>query len=219
MSILKEIIRGKELFKIVLLSGVMFCSIQTTRAQVTIGSDQAPNPDALLDLKQTGATEKGILMPRVALQKTDLPNPLSAHEEGMVVYNTATVADLTPGFYYNNGAKWMKFGASEGTFFYLPPTILPIDKSDPAFNSTTQKFSINLHDAYKDQFTTPSCISHPSAGLPVYESNELHYFVTYADPDVFDDVQVSDAGVLTYGLKSSYVYSEKTFMNIVCQVK
>jgi len=51
--------------------------------------------------------DKGLLIPRVALTGTSSPAPLTAHVAGMMVYNTATAGDVTPGFYYDNGTKWV----------------------------------------------------------------------------------------------------------------
>jgi hypothetical protein len=63
-----------------------------------------PNTNAGLDVD---FTDKGILIPRVALTGTANFAPLAAHVAGMIVYNTATVGDVSPGFYYNNGARWV----------------------------------------------------------------------------------------------------------------
>jgi hypothetical protein len=52
-------------------------------------------------------SNKGLLIPRVALTGTANPNPLAAHVAGMIVYNTATVDDVSPGFYYDNGSRWI----------------------------------------------------------------------------------------------------------------
>lgn len=89
--------------------------LNTTKAQVTIGSDTPPSADALLDLKEaaTGTSTKGLLLPRISLTSTTLPNPLSSHTAGMAVYNTATTGDVTPGYYCNNGEKWVRLEAIE----------------------------------------------------------------------------------------------------------
>jgi len=63
-----------------------------------------PNASAGLDVD---FANKGLLIPRVALTSTSAFAPLSAHVAGMVVYNTATTGDVTPGFYYDNGTKWI----------------------------------------------------------------------------------------------------------------
>jgi len=44
----------------------------------------------------------------VPLTSTTSASPLAAHVAGMVVYNTATISDVTPGLYVNTGAVWEK---------------------------------------------------------------------------------------------------------------
>ena len=63
-----------------------------------------PNADAALDID---FSDKGVLIPRVALAGTANSSPLSAHVAGMMVYNTATTGDVLPGFYYNDGTHWI----------------------------------------------------------------------------------------------------------------
>jgi uncharacterized protein (TIGR02145 family) len=80
-------------------------------------SSSLPNANAVMELE---SNKRGLLMPRIALQGTSLASPLSAHVAGMVVYNTATISDVTPGYYYNDGTKWRKMAyvtppASGGT--------------------------------------------------------------------------------------------------------
>ncbi len=88
--------------KIIFLSAVLFSAVMS--AQVKIGgTDGTPNPNAMLEVQ---ATNKGILLPRVALTSTAAFAPLSGHVQGMTVYNTATINDVTPGQYYNDGTKW-----------------------------------------------------------------------------------------------------------------
>lgn len=64
----------------------------------------APDPSAGLDVN---FTTKGLLIPRIALTATTSFLPLASHVAGMVVYNTATTGDVLPGFYFNNGTKWV----------------------------------------------------------------------------------------------------------------
>ena len=193
-------------------------------AQVTIGSLETPSTNALLDLKETstGTSTKGILLPRVSLQYTTQATPMSSHERGLLVYNTNTVNDVVPGIYYNDGTKWIKMGAG-ANFFYMPSILLPLSTTDPAYNSGNQTFTINLYAQYAAQFglTQPtSSTKNPAATtLPVYTAAQLDYFITYYDNAVFTAVNVTDAGVLTYKLVTTPTVSEKTFMNIVFQVK
>lgn len=77
-------------------------------SQVGIGTS-APNEDAILEVVNSN---KGILLPRVALEQTDLPNPLTSHVAGMVVYNTAQggtgISTVYPGLYHNDGNAWVR---------------------------------------------------------------------------------------------------------------
>lgn len=91
----------------------LFCH-ESLNAQVGIGTT-APNADAQLDIS---STNRGLLLPRVALTNTTNPAPLSADVAGMVVYNTATTGDVTPGFYYNDGAIWVRLGSGGATGNY-----------------------------------------------------------------------------------------------------
>jgi hypothetical protein len=91
-------------FSVLLLS--LFFSSEAFSQNVGISPAGAtpPNTSAGLDIN---FSTKGLLIPRVALTGTANSAPLAAHVAGMVVYNTATVGDLTPGFYFNDGTKWV----------------------------------------------------------------------------------------------------------------
>jgi hypothetical protein len=80
---------------------------------VAINTTSAPaNASAGLDVDYAN---KGMLFPRVALTGTGNATPLPAHVAGMLVYNTATISDVTPGLYYNNGTKWLATSLKPGT--------------------------------------------------------------------------------------------------------
>jgi len=93
---------------IVIMMACMFSL--SLRAQVTIGANTTPDINAVLDL--VSGSNKGLLLPRVALTSTTSYLPLSAFTAGMVVYNTASAGDVTPGFYYSNGTKWLRLSNS-----------------------------------------------------------------------------------------------------------
>lgn len=95
--------------KLVLIHMMLILGLSQIDAQVTIGSGDSPDTNALLDLKESGTTStKGLLMPRVALTSTTSYAPMAGHVMGMTIYNTATVGDVTPGYYYNDGSKWIR---------------------------------------------------------------------------------------------------------------
>jgi trimeric autotransporter adhesin len=103
------------------MKNVQFCIVvicllftNSVLAQVKIGNTPTTiNSNSLLELE---TTNKGLLLPRIALTGTASASPLSAHVAGMSVYNTATVSDVTPGYYYDDGTKWLKLGASSNSW-------------------------------------------------------------------------------------------------------
>lgn len=215
----KRILNLQNLRKISALLMFAFV-VQVASSQVTIGADVAPHEDAILDLKQNGTTTGGLLLPRVALESIKLPNPMTEHVAGMTVYNTSSTPDMSPGMYYNDGVKWSRLFTAEDSFFYMPAIVLPLDETDPAFSGG--RFIVNLYTRYKEQFGLPvgsTVVSETTGKLPVYENDQLYYFVTYYDNNVFTDVALTADGELSYKLKPSYEQSEKTYMNIVLKIK
>ncbi len=79
-------------------------------AQVGVGTT---NPRAALEVN---STTNGFLAPQIALTNTTIAAPVvnpagGALTEGTIVYNTATVNDVTPGYYYWNGTIWVRMAA------------------------------------------------------------------------------------------------------------
>lgn len=73
-------------------------------AQVGIGT---PSPDASSSL-DVFSTNTGVLIPRIALTTTTSATPVTSPLTSLLVYNTATVSDVTPGFYYWGGSAWIR---------------------------------------------------------------------------------------------------------------
>ena len=82
-------------------------------SQVKIGAPGDPDINAVLEL---AGSSKGLLLPRVALTSLSSATPLSAFVAGMVVYNTANVSDVRPGYYYSDGLKWIRISNSLETW-------------------------------------------------------------------------------------------------------
>lgn len=190
-------------------------------AQVTIGSSTPPNKNALLDLQEhtTGKSDKGLLLPRVELEATNLAKPLTEHTEGMTVYNTVvspgTVSAeyyVSPGLYYNDGTKWERLHLGASNWFYMPSV---------SFDTTLDAsgVEINLYDLYKAQFSVPV---KGSAGAPVAvpyipAATDLYYYITAADPAVFTINSISNAGLMNYDVKAAA--TDCSYINIVFVLK
>ena len=73
--------------------------------QVGIGTT---TPLGALDVT---STNDGLVIPRVALTISSSALPLTAPTTSELVYNTVTVADVTPGYYYWGGAAWVRLAS------------------------------------------------------------------------------------------------------------
>ncbi|GAC1423618.1 MAG: hypothetical protein NVS9B7_27760 [Flavisolibacter sp.] len=79
--------------------------------QVGIGT---PTP-AASSMLEVQSTDKGLLIPRVALTATNVAAPITTPATSLLVYNTATTTGanlVQPGFYYWNGTGWVSISNS-----------------------------------------------------------------------------------------------------------
>ena len=82
---------------------VVFVTGLSGYAQVGVGTSN-PDNSAQLDVV---STNKGILIPRVKLTGSLDLSTIANPKESLLVYNTQTVSDVVPGFYYWNSSKWV----------------------------------------------------------------------------------------------------------------
>jgi hypothetical protein len=156
----------------ILLAALLFSA--TTFSQVSIGS-ALPNPSANLDITaiDVDGNTRGLLIPRVnLLNTTDASTISNGNVNSLLVFNEATQADVTPGFYYWFVDKWERvsngdtavtetntdlfFDAVTGELFYTNElnNNAPIDlnslKIEPwQVEGTTDKASINTQNIYQ----------------------------------------------------------------------
>ena len=83
--------------------------VNNSYSQIGIGTTA---PDGALDVT---STSDGLLIPRVALTISTSALPLTAPTVSELVYNTATIADVTPGYYYWNGTIWVRLASGTAT--------------------------------------------------------------------------------------------------------
>jgi hypothetical protein len=85
-------------------------------------SDVAITPDAS-SMLEVRSTNKGLLIPRVALTGTTSASPITSPATSLLVYNTATAGtapnNVTPGYYYWTGSKWMRLLAIDDKVAWL----------------------------------------------------------------------------------------------------
>jgi len=211
-------------FKIILFTVILSGSSLLLQGQVTIGSGNEPDPNALLDLRENAdkSSTKGFLLPRVSLEATNLATPLTAHEKGMTVYNIGTSPAsvdskyyLSPGFYYNDGIKWVRLNNSYTNWFYMPS--VSFDTSTDATGQTK-----DLYLLYKSQFDGTSPTFAKSAGAPsavpyIPAADELFYYVTSYDANVFSNISITANGIMTYDVAATA--TDCSYINIVFVLK
>lgn len=105
---------------------------------------------------------------------------------------------------------------SKAARVFYPPSV------EIVITATATNATMSLYDMYTDQFgatipTTHRSTTAPDA-IPTYASNELYYYVTHADTDIFDIQSIDDAGLLTYDILA-IPEDDNTILNIVFVVK
>lgn len=89
-----------------------------------------PNSSSQLEIV---ASNRGVLIPRLNLvNSTDASTITSGNVNSLLVFNTAAVADIKPGYYYWYNNKWNRIVIDSETST-APGTVI--------YNSTTKEFS------------------------------------------------------------------------------
>lgn len=107
----------------------------------------AANPSAMLDVSSTNS---GLLIPRVALTATNLAGPIAAPATSLMIYNTATASTgtanaVTPGYYYWDGAQWVRFTGNGWIVGTSAATVNPIGAAGSiGFFGTTTNSHVDL---------------------------------------------------------------------------
>lgn len=191
----------------------LLLGVKSAHAQVTIGSSDAPEPGAVLELKSSNL---GFLPSRVALSRQSSPDPLPAHIKGMVVFNTtdSPVDTLRTGLYYNTGAQWICLATvpySMENWFYMPSIVFDVSQTGTGFEK-------NLYQEYKDQLNSSSGIA-KSVGAPdtalsvIPAATDLYYYVIAYDDTVFNNISIDANGMMTYDIIGAA--TDATLINIV----
>lgn len=91
---------------------IFFLSLAVSHinAQVGIGKNLdgtlEPDDSAMLDIR---SENKGLLVSQIALTGTLDTSIITSPEKSLLIFNTATVSDVYPGYYFWNGNKWERF--------------------------------------------------------------------------------------------------------------
>nr|WP_315035594.1 hypothetical protein [uncultured Chryseobacterium sp.] len=173
-------------------------------AQVGINTN-SPDNSAALDVY---SQSKGMLIPRLTTAKRDaIANPANS----LLIYDTDKKC-LSQNIGTPAKPDWLCISSNAVKMFYMPSVSF-----DTSQNATGQ--TKDLYTLYKNQFGSPKAKSTSApASIPFFPSSQdLYYYVTDADPNVFSNISISDSGVMRYDVKAAA--TDCSFINIVFVVK
>ena len=185
------------------------------KAQVTIGADDRPNPSAMLDIRSND--HYGLLLPYLNLTSTTDATVLAggAHVQGMLVYNTATINDVRPGIYYNDGKRWVRVGER---WFYMPAFKLPTYGTGPTKFDLYYEYSKQFTKAGNSEFVSSNTSGAIIDVQPVYTREQLDYYVTAYPKDYMIIDNITNMGIMNYTVNSTN-FPEGSFINVIFVVK
>lgn len=173
----------KKLFALFFIAALVANIAVAQVAVNTTGS--SADGSAMLDVS---STTKGFLPPRVALTGTSAASPLAAHVAGMVVYNTATVSNVTPGLYTNNGTAW------------VPLVNVPYTGATGDVTLGTNKINLAGLIAYSNPFTI------------------LYNNLNRLSIDATNTTLFSGNGGVYLGVNNNYVYAHGNFLPSIVDI-
>ncbi|MEG1228815.1 MAG: hypothetical protein RSD71_08985, partial [Flavobacterium sp.] len=95
-----------------LLTTAFFVGVLSAYSQSQVGiGTRTPNASSQLEIV---SNDKGVLFPRVSLTSTtDNTTITQGNVNSLFVYNSNTLNDVTPGYYYWLNNKWLRFVSKE----------------------------------------------------------------------------------------------------------
>ena len=97
------------------LSFIIYSSLYAQNIGIN-GTGANAHASALLDVDDAGTNTKGILIPRIPLTAINVSTPVTSPATSLLVYNTASASTgtnaVSPGYYYWDGLKWVRFSFS-----------------------------------------------------------------------------------------------------------
>ncbi|MFH7005679.1 hypothetical protein ACHRV2_26435, partial [Flavobacterium bizetiae] len=155
-------------------------------SQVGIGTTM-PNASSQLEVV---ANDKGILIPRIALKNsTDVTTIANGNINSLLIFNTATIADVKPGYYYWYDNKWNRIvvageiESNTGTVIYNPVTneFVYVDSSG---NNQTISF-----DTIVKKYETITILTNHNNGTYTYANEKGDKVVIDVPADVANNFE------------------------------
>lgn len=87
---------------------IFFLAISRIALAQNVGIGSTVFTPAASSMLEIQSANKGLLIPRFALTQTTLAAPVTAPATSLIIFNTATINDVTPGYYYWTGTMWAR---------------------------------------------------------------------------------------------------------------
>lgn len=133
--------------KILLSAAIAFAVLSTTDslAQVGFGTNTPEKSSAV----EITSTKRGLLIPRIDLTLTTIAAPVSQPAQSLLVYNKNTAGDVTPGFYYWDANKWVRFTSSttEKTSSVIAGNTTTVTSLPSTENSNNTEYKVEVNEA------------------------------------------------------------------------
>lgn len=244
-----NILKLKFWSRALLITGLLFLGLNKAEAQQGVGTNQ-PSKVSVVEMKSTnkGLLIPRVQLqnlqqfnPIIGENETEIDKVNS-----LLVYHTGA-GDIAQGYYYwttdGTDGQWNRLinqddldnleleepetnEYAKPKYFYMPSYPMPLNSTVAGQQDYASEsggtYTIELYEIYSQQFGAPAVSSEPGGDLPtsVLNADQLIYHITYYDETVFDDVTVSNQGVLTYTIQNNAEdASALTYMNIVFEVK
>ncbi|WPO78479.1 hypothetical protein [Flavobacterium sp. KACC 22761] len=102
-------------------------------SQVVIGKQDITSPSAQLEVFSKDGNQ-GLLIPNVKLKSTtDTSTMKSGNVSSLLVFNTETVSDVVPGYYYWYAGRWNRFAISGEAAGIISGNGIPGKKGEPGY--------------------------------------------------------------------------------------
>lgn len=118
----------------------------STSAQVQVTNITTPPSISASAILQVDATNKGVSLPNVALLSTTDVATIATPKDGLMVYNTNTIADVTPGYYYRYNNAWQPLGKITDSYIFqqkIDVAVLGYTPSNAGITADNSTGSIN----------------------------------------------------------------------------
>lgn len=171
-----------KIFILLLIANLTAISIKAQNVGIN-SSGNSPDASAGLDVN---FTDKGLLIPRVALTATNSASPITSPTTSLLVYNTATAGsspnNVHPGYYFWTGSIWERIYSGVQRKF-LPANVTNnnatantiADVTDLSFDVVSGiKYRFKFYITYTSAATTTGsrwCINGPTTSVLFYHSN------------------------------------------------